>query len=427
MKRGILLLAAWLAIAPGATLGGGVVGLARVDGAISPATAGYLDRAIDVAAADGRECLVIQLDTPGGLLDSTKAIVQKFYAAQIPVVVYVAPPGANAGSAGCFITLAADVAAMAPGTSIGAAHPVAWGTFGSDQKPDETMAKKLENFATSYIEAIAVRRGRNVEWARSAVKDSASITAEKALETKVIEIVAQDLPDLLRQLDGRETHGRRLKTAGATVAEIPMRAGERTFQVLWRPEVVFFLMLLAIYGIIGELSSPGAVLPGVVGAIALVLVLYMSAVLPLNIAGLALIGLALGLFIVDVFASTHGVLTGGGIIAFLLGALMLFNRADPGFRLSLAYIVPAAVITAAFFLWIVGAGLRAQFLPARAGREAMLGRPAAALGRIDSRGGRVFVEGETWNAVSDTPVEAGQPVEIVAIEGLTLKVKPRTP
>jgi membrane-bound serine protease (ClpP class) len=428
MKRGgVCLLAAFLAVAPGATLRAGGVGLIRIDGAISPATANFIDRAVDVAGADSRECLIIQLDTPGGLLDSTKAIVQKFYASPVPTVVYVAPPGANAGSAGCFITLAADVAAMAPNTSIGAAHPVMMGTLGTDQKPDETMTKKLENFAISYIEAIAVRRGRNVEWAKAAVKDSASITAEKALELKVIEIVARDVPDLLRQLDGRELRGRRLKTADAAVVEIPMRASERTFQLLWRPEVVFFLMLLAIYGIIGELSSPGAILPGVVGAIALVLVLYMSAVLPLNIAGLALIGLALGLFIVDVFASTHGVLTGGGIIAFLLGALMLFNRAEPGFRLSLVYIVPAAVITAAFFAWVVGAGLRAQFLPVRAGRETLLGRTTVALGRIDARGGRVFVEGEYWNAVSDTPIEPNQPVEVVGIEGLTLKVKPRNP
>ena len=428
MKRsGFFLLAASLALAPGEALRGAGVGLIRIDGAISPATANYIDRAIDVAATDSRECLIIQLDTPGGLLDSTKAIVQKFYASPVPVVVYVAPPGANAGSAGCFITLAADVAAMAPNTSIGAAHPVTMGTLGSDQKPDETMTKKLENFATSYIEAIANRRGRNVDWAKSAVKDSASITAEKALEMKVIEIIAKDLTDLLRQLDGREWHGRRLRTTDAAVVEIPMRAGERTFQLLWRPEVVFFLMLLAIYGIIGELSSPGAVLPGVVGAIALVLVLYMSAVLPLNIAGLALIGVALGLFVVDVFASTHGVLTGGGIIAFLLGALMLFDRAEPSFRLSLVYIIPATVITAAFFTWVVGAGLRAQFLPVRTGHQAMLGRTAAALGRIDAGGGRVFVEGEYWNAVSDTPVEPGQPVEIVALEGLTLKVKPRNP
>jgi membrane-bound serine protease (ClpP class) len=239
--------------------------------------------------------------------------------------------------------------------------------------------------------------------------------------------VAKDLPDLLRQLDGRVIRGHALTTADAAVVPIPMGAGERVFQVLWRPEVVFFLMLLAIYGIIGELSNPGAILPGVVGGIALLLVLYMSAVLPVNIAGLALIGLALALFLIDVFAPTHGVLTAGGIIAFLLGALMLFNRAETGFRLSLAYIVPAALITAAFFAFVVGAGLRAQLLPVRAGRETMLGQRVAALEPIDARRGRVFVEGETWNAVSDTPVEAGRMVEIVGIDGLTLKVKPLDP
>ena len=185
------------------------------------------------------------------------------------------------------------------------------------------------------------------------------------------------------------------------------------------------LMLAAIYGIIGELSNPGAVLPGVVGGIALILALYMSAVLPVNVAGLALIGLALVLFLIDVFAPTHGVLTFGGIVAFFLGALMLFNRAEPGFRLGLAYVISATVLTAAFFLFIVGAGLRAQFLPVRSGKETMLGKTVPALARIDASGGRVFVEGEYWNAVSDVPVETGQPAEIVGINGLTLKVKPK--
>jgi membrane-bound serine protease (ClpP class) len=186
-------------------------------------------------------------------------------------------------------------------------------------------------------------------------------------------------------------------------------------------------MLVAIYGIIGELSNPGAILPGVVGAIALILVLYMSTILPVSTAGLALIGLAVMLFIVDIYAPTHGVLTIGGIVAFFLGALMLFNRADPAFRLSLFYIIPATLVTAAFFTFVVGAGLRAQLLPVRAGRETMLGKTASALARIDAAGGKVFVEGEYWNAVSDMPIESGHPVEIVAINGLTLKVKPKQP
>jgi len=400
------------------------VGLIRVQGAIGPATAGYITRALEVAAERGHSALIVQLDTPGGLLESTKEIVQAFYASRVPVVVYVAPEGANAGSAGCFITLAAHVAAMAPNTSIGAAHPVALSPVGGSQGADDVMKQKLENFATSYIEAIAQKRGRNVEWAKASVRESASITAERALELNVIEIIARDVPDLLRQLDGRTVEDRTLQTAGAEVVEIPMLARERLFQRLWRPEVMFILMLIAIYGIIGELSNPGAIFPGVVGAIALILVLYMAAILPINLAGLALILLAVLLFIADVFAPSHGVLTLGGVVAFLLGALMLFNRAEPGFRLSIAYIIPGVILTTAFFVWVVSAGLKAQLLPVKVGRESMIGLRTRALSRIDASGGRVFVEGEYWTAVSDLPVEEGAQVEVVAVQGLTLKVKP---
>jgi membrane-bound serine protease (ClpP class) len=401
------------------------VGLIKIDGAIGPATASYIGRAIEVSSSGQDECLIIQMDTPGGLLESTKQIVQKFYASPVPTVVYVSPTGASAGSAGVFITMAADFAAMAPHTSIGAAHPVSIGMGGGDEKPDDVMKQKMENYASSFIESIANKRNRNVEWAKSAVVESAAITAEKALELNVIEIIAKDIPDLLKQLDGREVNERKLKTAAAEVVEIPMAAREKVFQLLWRPEVMFILMLVAIYGIIGELSNPGAILPGVVGAIALILVLYMSAILPINIAGFALIGLAIALFVADVFAPTHGVLTVGGIIAFLLGALMLFNRAEPGFRLSISYIIPGTLITAAFFAFVVGAGLRAQRIPVKVGKETMIGQVVKALSRIDADSGRVFIEGEYWNAVSDTPVEAEQLVEVTGIEGLTLKVKPK--
>lgn len=399
-------------------------GLIRINGAIGPATADYIGRAIEVAGARNDACLVIELDTPGGLVESTKIIVEEFYASKVPVVVYVSPSGASATSAGCFITLAADIAAMAPNTSIGAAHPVEMGAGGTE-KTDDVMKQKTENFAAGLIEAIATKRHRNVDWAVSSVRESAAITAETALKTKVIDVIAKDLPDLLRQIDGREVEGKVLKTAGAQAVEIPMAARERLFQVLWRPEVMLVLMLAAIYGIIGELSSPGAILPGVVGGIALILALYMASILPVNAAGLALIGLAMALFIIDLFAPTHGVLTFGGIIAFFLGALMLFNRAEPGFRLSLAYIIPATLLTACFFLFVVGAGLRAQRLPVRAGKETMMGKTVAALEPIDASSGKVFVEGEYWNAVSQARIEAGQPAEIVGIEGLTLKVKPK--
>lgn len=397
--------------------------MANIDGPIAPATAGYISRAIDLAAERNAECLIIQMDTPGGLLDSTRTIIQKMLASPVPTVVYVAPQGASAGSAGCFITLAAHVAAMAPATNIGAAHPVSISPGGEQQKTDDTMKKKIESFAVSYIESIAARRKRNVEWAAQSVRDSASITAEKALELKVIEIIAANLKDLLAKLDGREVEGRILRTAGAQVVNIEMTASEKFLQVIWRPEVMFFLMLIAMYGLIGEISNPGAIFPGVVGAVALILLLYMSSALPVNIAGLALIGLAIALFIIDIFAASHGILTVGGVIAFVLGSLMLFNSSEPFYRLSLALVIPAAVITAAFFLFVAGAGLRAQFAPVKAGVETLIGRTVPAVSRIDRTGGKVFVDGEYWNAVGDETVEPGWPVEIVAVEGLTLKVR----
>jgi len=401
------------------------VSLIKIDGAIGPATASYISRSIDEARAQNAQCLIIQLNTPGGLLDSTQTIVQSFLGSTVPVVVYVAPTGATATSAGCFITVAATVAAMAPATTIGAAHPVTLGgnPTGSEQKLDDTMKQKLENFSVSYIEAIAARRHRNVDWAKSAVKESASISAEKALELKVIDLIAVDLTELLKQLNGRVIDSKTLKTAGAEVSEIKMSASEHVFQRLWRPEVMFILMLIAIYGIIGELTTPGAILPGVVGAIALVLVLYLAAILPVNVTGLALIALALMLFIFDVYAPTHGVLTVGGIISFLIGSLMLFNRADPLFRLSLSYIIPATLVTALFFVFLIGKGLRAQLLPIKAGAETLIGKTVTTLTAIDSHGGRIFVEGEHWNAVSDTSIEKDEVVKIVAVQGLTLKVK----
>jgi membrane-bound serine protease (ClpP class) len=249
------------------------------------------------------------------------------------------------------------------------------------------------------------------------------MTSEEAVHSNVVDLIADDVPDLLKKIDGRTVKNAELKTTGAAIVKIPMALRERFLIIFLRPDVMFALMLMVIYGIIGELSNPGAILPGIVGAIALVLVLYMSAVLPINVAGLLLIGLALTLFVIDVFAPTHGVLTGGGILAFFLGALMLFDRSEPTFRLSLWVIIPGTALTALFFLFIIGAGLRAQRLPVRTGRENMLGKVTSAAAPINATGGKVFVEGEWWNAVSDVPIPTGQSVEIVAIDGLKLKVK----
>ena len=225
-------------------------------------------------------------------------------------------------------------------------------------------------------------------------------------------------------MDGRTFNGRTLNTAAASVVEIPRTPGEQAFQLLWHPEVMMLLMLVAIYGLIGEMSSPGAILPGVAGAIALVVLLYMSAILPLNLTGAALIGLAVALFIIDIFAPTHGILTGGGILAFFLGLLVLFKGTGPGFQLPLGWIVSATGVTALFFIFVVAKAIRAQFAPVGTGREEMMGKTARAISGIDSAGGKVFIEGETWNAVSATRVEPGQTVEITGLTGLTLQVKP---
>jgi membrane-bound serine protease (ClpP class) len=419
MNRWQCLAIAGLLLWPPLPAHGGKVGLIEIEGAIGPATAEYVERAIKETEEQGHECLIVRLDTPGGLLESTKQIVQSFYASPKPVIVYVGPAGATATSAGCFITLASDVAAMAPGTSIGAAHPVSAGGGGGESEPGDVMKEKMTNYAASYIEAIAQRRQRNVEWAGEAVRKSASITADQALEKKVVEIL-----DLMSKLDGREAQGKRLATATAEITPIPMNARERFFQAIWRPEVMFFLMLIAIYGIIGELSNPGAILPGVVGVVAFILALYLGAALPVNAAGLALIVLAIALFVVDVFAPTHGVLTGGGIVAFLLGGFMLFDQTE-GLRLSWTILLPSALCTAAFFMFVVGAGLKAQLLPVRAGAQTMMGQTAAAITPVNAAGGTVFVEGEYWNATSEAPVAAGDDVEITGRDGLNLQVKPR--
>jgi membrane-bound serine protease (ClpP class) len=399
------------------------IGLIKINGPIGPATANYISRAIDLAASQNDEFLVIQLNTPGGLANSMDDIVQEFYTSRIPVVVYVSPEGAMAGSAGVYITLAADIAAMAPHTTIGAAHPVEMGNEG--ETTNSIMMQKVGNAYTKVMQTIAEKRHRNVEWAKSSVTASVAITSEEALKLKVIDLIATNIPDLLQKLNGRSVNGNTLKTAGSIVIEIPMSAGEKFFQLFWQPEVMMLLMLIAIYGIIAEMSHPGAIFPGVAGALALILLLYMSATLPLNIAGLALILLALALFVVDIFAPTHGVLTGGGIIAFFLGSLMLFNHAPKAYQLPMTWIVSTTIVTAAFFVFFVSKGIRAQRLPKSAGVETMIGKTVAALSRIDSAGGKVFIEGEHWNAVSEIPIETGQPVEIAGIEGLTLKVKPK--
>lgn len=394
----------------------------NVDGAITPATATYLVRAIEASEDRGSELLLVRLDTPGGLLDATQDIVRAILGSPVPIVVYVTPEGASAGSAGVFITLAAHVAAMAPATNIGAATPVQLG--GGETSPDDPVREKMTSFVESYVETIAARRDRNVEWARSAVREGASITASEAVEMNVVDLLVGTEEELFAELDGHEVEGHTIRTAGIRVVDIPMTAIERFFQTLFRPELIFVLMLVAIYGILGELSNPGAIVPGLTGLVALLLLLYTIAVLPLNLLGFALIGLAIVLFITEAFVASFGILTVAGAAAFLAGSLMIFKDVGPAFDISLAIVLPATIITALFFVFALGAGLRAQLGAVRAGKETMVGLVVEAITPIDSAGGKVRIEGEIWNAVSDVPVEKGMHVRVKETTGLTAHVEP---
>ncbi len=402
------------------------VTLIRLEEPITPTTTDYITRALAVSREDGAACLVIELDTPGGLLESTREIVQAFFESEMPVVVYVTPGGARAASAGTFITMAAHVAAMAPSTTIGAASPVTMGPGGGAQV-DTVMQKKVFSYAESFIEGIAERRGRNVEWAISAVRDGASVTESEAVDLNVIDLVAEDRETLLEEIDGRVVDGDTLRTAGARVQEIPKNLAERFLGLIIRPELMLILTLVAIYGIIGEVTNPGGIVPGVAGVIALILLLYASAAMPVNTAGFLLMGLAIVLFVAEAFTPTFGILIAGGAVSFFLGGLMLFQDLPQGLEVSWRWLVPATVLTTLFFVWIVTAGIKIQLAGTRTGLESMIGRRAEVVDRVSGEGGRVFVSGEYWNAVSDHEIEEGEACEIEAIDGLTMKVRPIEP
>jgi membrane-bound serine protease (ClpP class) len=400
---------------------GATVTVIRVDGAIGPTTTNYVGRGLEAAAEAGSVALLVEMDTPGGLLESTKDIVQAFLNAPVPVIVYVSPDGARAASAGTFITMAAHVAAMAPSTTIGAASPVSVSPGGGSQ-PDTVMQKKVFEYSESFIKSIADRRGRNAEWAISAVRDGKAVTAGEALELNVIDLVAADRAELLELVDGRVVEGDTLRTAGATVRELRTNLAERFLSFIMRPEVMLILTMVAIYGIVGEVTNPGAIVPGVAGVIALVLVLYASASMPINVAGFALLALAIVLFVAEAFTPAFGLLITGGAVAFFLGALMLFQDLPEAMQVSWAWLVPATVLTTLFFLWIVTAGLKAQFAGTRTGMESMIGKRAEVVDPVDRRGGRVFVDGEYWNAVSEEEIQAGESCEVLSIEGMTMRV-----
>lgn len=397
------------------------VSVIRVEGTIGPTVTQYITRSIRKSIENGDEALIIELDTPGGLLDSTQDIVQEMLGTDHPTVVYVSPSGANAGSAGTFITLAAHVAAMAPATNIGAASPISMG--GGEM--DTVAQKKIFNYSESFIESIAEERDRNAEWAKSAVRDGASITSDEALELNVIDIMAEDLDDLLVQMHGMEVGERVLNTQNATISQIEETLAEQFFSFLLRPEVMLILTMVAIYGIIGEVTNPGAIVPGVSGVIALILLLYGVAAMPINLAGFLLIGLAIILFVAEAFTPAFGILLTGGAVSFFLGALMLFQDLPDEMQISLYWLVPATLLTVAFFAWIVTYGIKSIFSPASSGLEATIGRTIEVVETIrPDQAGRVFFDGEYWTAESEHKIKEGEHCKIVEFKGLRVIVKP---
>ncbi|HEY6450778.1 MAG TPA: nodulation protein NfeD [Candidatus Cybelea sp.] len=423
----LVLLAVATPRAPAAT-SAPVVNVVRIDGVIGPAMARYVLRALERTARENAQALVIEIDTPGGLMKSMDDITKGLLGSPVPTVAYVYPSGARAASAGVFVTYAASVAAMAPTTHLGAAHPVsiAEGTGGAGGV-DKTEMTKLTNDAVAEIRGFAIRNGRNAVWAEEAVRQSVSITDEQALRLGVINVIADTPRDLLAKIDGRSVRTalgvRRLETRNALVADIPMDLTERFLQLLSDPNVGFILMTLAIYGLIFELSNPGAVFPGVIGGLALVLALASFAVIEVNVAGLLLIAFAIALFVADIKVPSHGVLTAGGIASFVGGSLLLTREQAPFLRISLTLILTVAALTAAFFTFAVGAGIRAQARKVQTGQEGLVGAIGEARSDL-APSGTVFLQGEFWNAKSvGDPIAAGEPVRVVRVTGLRLDVR----
>jgi membrane-bound serine protease (ClpP class) len=404
-----------------------VVDVVQLDGVIGPAMPRYVLRALDRAARENARALVIEIDTPGGLMKSMDDITKALLGSPVPTVAYVYPSGARAASAGVFVTYAASVAAMAPTTHLGAAHPVSIAPGTGTGGIDKTEMTKLTNDAVAQIRGFAIRNGRNAAWAEQAVRQSVSITDEQALRLGVINVVADTPRDLLAKIDGRRVRTglglRRLETRNALVTDIPMDLTERFLELLSDPNVGYILMTLAIYGLIFELSNPGSVFPGVIGGLALVLALVSFAVIEVNVAGLLLIAFAIVLFVADIKVPSHGVLTAGGIVSFVAGSLLLTKEQAPFLRISLTLILTVAGLTAAFFIFAVGAGIRAQARTVRTGHEGLIGAIGEARSELAPTG-TVFVQGEFWNATSvSDPIAAGEHVRVVRVTGLRLDVR----
>ncbi|MBI4246813.1 MAG: nodulation protein NfeD [Candidatus Rokubacteria bacterium] len=417
----VVLLAA-LTVAPAGARAAAPVSLIQIEGVISPITVRLIGTAIDRAREERSQALIIQLDTPGGLERSMRSIVQRILSAEVPVIVYVGPTGARAASAGVFITMAAHVAAMAPATNIGAAHPVAL-AGGVDK---ESM-KKIENDAAAFIRTVAIERGRNADWAEKAVRQSVSVTEREAVKLKIVDFVADSVPDLLSKIDGRQVKTVRgavtLETRNAVVKPIAIGFRDRFLNVITDPNVAYILMMLGTVGLLAELYNPGAIFPGVIGGISLILAFFAFQSLPINYAGLLLILLGIVLLIAEIKVVSHGVLAIGGTVAMALGSLMLFDAPEAGnLRISWWVIASTVGATAGMFLFVVTAGVRALKRRPMLGAPGFIGQTGVARGPLAPEG-QVLVQGELWRALAEgDPVEDGATVRIVDVQGLTLKV-----
>jgi membrane-bound serine protease (ClpP class) len=399
-----------------------VIYLLKVDGIINPATAGYITKGIEKAERGGAVCLVLQLDTPGGLMESMRTIVKRMLAAQIPIVVYVAPSGSRAGSAGVFITMAAHIAAMAPGTNIGAAHPVQMG-----EKMDEKMEAKILNDTVAYIRTIARQRSRNEQWAEQAVRESVSVKEDEALRLGVIDLVSPSLEDLLDKIDGRRVElspGKVmvLKVKGAQIKDVKMSFRDQLLSIISNPNIAYILLMLGIYGLFFELANPGVILPGVIGGICIILAFFALQMLPINYAGVALILLGIILFIVEVKIHSYGLLSVAGVISLLLGSVMLIDSPAEFLQISfIKSILPVVVVSSAFFLFALIMVVRAHRRRPTTGKEGLIGRIGVATVDLKPEG-VVEIRGELWNAVADEQIKAGEKVQVREIDGMKVKV-----
>jgi membrane-bound serine protease (ClpP class) len=403
--------------------GAGPLYVGTIDGPIGPATKDYANRVLREADNADATCVILTMDTPGGLSVSMRDMIKDIMGSRVPVVVYVSPAGARAASAGALISLASHVAVMAPGTNMGAAHPV---SIGGGSDTNDVMEEKVTNDAAAYARSLATQRGRNVEWAEKVVRESISSTAEEALEDNVIDLIAASLDDLIAALDGRTVETQfetvTLRTAGAPVVDVPLSNREKFLAKISDPNIAYLLMLVGIFGLIFEFQNPGAFFPGIIGVIALVIAAFALQMLPVNFTGLALIVLAIIMFVVEIKVPSHGALTVGGVIAMLVGSIMLIDSPLPFMKVSLSVIIPSVIFTALFFLFAVGLGLKAQRRKVSTGQRGIAGERGVARSAVHESGS-VFVHGEHWNAYSDDAIAEGSDIEVVSVEGMKLKVR----